>query len=314
MIGCNDRGAMTEAEDNEQDERAWLELGRGRRLWADELPPPLVACALLMDFMNLVGQRLIVDTTFQQLVVGTVKRSFDTFTSICGVLYDEKPIQAAMLCRPLFEDVVVTHWLLYNDADPWWLVERFCRQREAIALYQEKVAIRTDWSTGPPLIADTSKLEARQNELGKEFGGEAQRDWWDPCTEGQGKGRAIGLRGVAAILEDAAATHHRFDPRFAGGDEPVLRRMELVVSKWLSQSIHHTAIGLPIDIPGDNLPPTQAPDRSYLVTFTAYWLFAQQLYGLHELYGRHSTELDRLVYDGLKDRFGAPAETLHMPQ
>jgi hypothetical protein len=297
----------------EHNDRAWVELGRGRRVWVDELPAPLFACARLMDFMNMIGQQLIIDTTFQQIVVGTVKRSFDTFTSICGILYDEKPIQAAMLCRPLFEDVVVMHWLLYNDSDPAWLVEKFERHREAIALYQEQVAKKTEWATGPPLIADTSRLKARQNELVKEFGGEAQKNWWDPGSEGEGKGKPIGLRGVAEILEDVAADRRRFDPRFAGGDEPVLRRMELVISKWFSQSIHHTAIGLPIDIPGHDNPPTEGPNRSYLVAFSAFWLSAQQLYGLHELYGRPAPELDHLMYDGLTEGFGAPPETLHMP-
>ncbi len=297
----------------EHTDRVWVELGRGRRVWADELPAPLFACARLMDFMNVVARRLIVDTTFQQLVVGTAKRSYDTFTSICGILYDEKPIQAAMLCRPLFEDVVVMHWLLYNDSDPTWLVERFERHREAIALYQTHVAKRTEWATGPPLITDIPRLRTRQNQLLKEFGSEAQKNWWDPCADGKGNGKPIGLRGVAEILEDAAAEHKRFDPRFAGGDEPVLRRMELVISKWFSQSIHHTAIGLPIDIPGDNDPPTEAPNRSYLVAFSTFWLFAQQLYGLHELYGRLAPELDQVMYDGLRDGFGAPPETLHMP-
>jgi len=93
----------------------------------------------------------------------------------------------------------------------------------------------------------------------------------------------------------------RFHPRFAGGDEPVLRRMELVVSKWFSQCIHHTALGLPIDILGGDRPPAAAPNPSYLVAFSAFWLFAQQLSAVHDLYGRPAPELDQLVYDGLTD-------------
>jgi hypothetical protein len=86
--------------------------------------------------------------------------------------------------------------------------------------------------------------------------------------------------------------------------------MELVVSKWLSQCIHHTALGLPINIIGGDQPPMDAGDRSYLVAFSAYWFFAQQLYALHELYGRDAPELNQLVYDGLKDGFGPPESTL----
>ena len=126
-----------------QEDTWWVELGRNRKVRANQLPGPLLACVTLIDFMTRTGQQLIVDRTYQQLVVGTVSRSFDTFTGICGSLYDEKPIQDAMLCRPLFEDVVVVHWLLYNDSDPAWLVGRYERQRQAMPLYQRKLADRT---------------------------------------------------------------------------------------------------------------------------------------------------------------------------
>jgi hypothetical protein len=298
--------------DGTDEDILWVELGRDRRVRVDQLPAPLLACVTLIDFMNHTGGGLSADTTYQQLIVGTVSRSFETFTTIVGTLYDEKPIQGMMMCRPLFEDVVVTHWLLFNDSDPTWLVERFERQKEAVALHQQKLTEQTGWSTGPPLVDDLDDVKSRQNALFKEFGGEAQKDWWDPGAESQGKGAPIGLRGVAAILEDAAARGSRFNPRFAGGDESLLRRMELVVSKWFTQRMHHTALGLPIQIPGRDQPPIVAPNRSYLVSFSAYWLFAQQLYALHDLYGRASPELDRLIYDGMKDGFGAPEETLHL--
>jgi hypothetical protein len=290
----------------------WVELGRDRSVRASQLPAPLLACVTLIDFMNHVGGRLIADTTYQQLIVGTVSRSFATFTTIVGAVYDEKPIQGTMLCRPLFEDVVVTHWLLYNHANPNWLIERFGRHKEAMALYQQKLTEQTDWSTGPPLIDNLDDAKSRQNALFREFGGEAQKNWWDPDKEGEGKGKPIGLRGVAAMLEDAAAREELFHPRFAGGDEPLMRRMEMVISKWFTQCMHHTALGLPIDIPGRDRPPVPAHDRRYLLTFSAYWLFAQQVYALHDLYGRASPELDRLIYDGMKDGFGAPEETLHL--
>ena len=302
---------MDVAEHDEGDKTVWVYLGRDRQVRADQVPPPLMACMTLVDFMNWIGGRLVADTTFQQLVVGTLGRSFGTFLTICETLYDGNPIQGAMLCRPLFEDVVVAHWLLYNDSDPQWLVDRFERHREAIALYQQKLSVMTEWGTGPSLVEDLKNVKSRQNELFKEFGSEAQRNWWDPGKNGRGEGRPIGLRGVAAILEDVAASGVRFHPRFAGGDEPVLRRMELVVGKWFSQTIHHTALGLPVDILGQDQPPVPAANRSYLVAFCAFWLFAQQLYSVHELYGRATPELDRLVYDGMKDGFGAPEDTLH---
>ncbi len=139
--------------------------------------------------MNRTGEELIVDKTFQQIVVGTVARSFDTFTGICGVLYDAKPIQGSMLCRSLFEDVVVSHWLLHNDADPEWMVGRFLRHKEAMALYQQQLIDRTEWTAGPPLLDDLQDVRRRQNSLLREFGGEAQeRTGGIPARKEKAKG------------------------------------------------------------------------------------------------------------------------------
>jgi hypothetical protein len=162
---------------------------------------------------------------------------------------------------------------------------------------------------GGPLVPDPEKLLRNQNALFREFGGEAQREWWDPGEDGQGRGRPIGLSGIARRLEEVAARRERFYPRFAGGAEPLLHRLERVAQKWFTQYLHHTAVGLPIQ-PQLEGRPTISPDPSWLVLFTAYWLFAQQGYLVHELYRRDLTEFEVIFRSGLVDGFGAPPDRI----
>jgi hypothetical protein len=200
-----------------------------------------------------------------------------------------------MLTRSLFEDVVVGHWLIFNDADPDWLVDRFFRHRDAMALHQERMANETQWAMSPPVAPTSAALRRRQGELVQEFGAEAQKDWWDPGKKGKGEGAPIGLRGIARKLEEAAAAHERFHPRFAGGDEPLLRRWERVAQKWFSQFMHHTAMGLPIILePGEDDPPELARDPGAMVLFAGFWMFAQQIYLALELNDEDTTDFDEV--------------------
>jgi hypothetical protein len=228
--------------------------------------------------------------TYGALIYSTISRSARTYRGVCLLLRAALPVQAAMLTRTLFEDVIISHWLLFNHKDPDWLVERFLRHREAIALHQRKLQKETGWSIGPQIPAPDD-LESRAEDLRKEFGKEAQWDWWDPGRQGEGKGQRVGLRKIVNRLEAVAAERKMFHPRFAGGEEPLIRKMDLVINKWLSQCIHHTTIGLPFT-PTDSKNVAYSGAAPEVVAFSASWLFAQQIYLLFDIEGRGYKPID----------------------
>lgn len=274
---------------------------------SEELPPPLAAGLALLNFT--AKDQFALDTPLRQIVVATFWRSEATFRAICLLLTQRFPRQAAMLNRPLFEDLLVAHWVVLNRENSGWLEERFFRHRDAIALHQARLNGRTGWKMAEPLV-DPATVRNRQNELGKEFGSEAQRDWWDPCENGDGTGKPIGFRGIARQLEEAAAERRMFYPRFAGGQEPLLERWELVANKWFTQFLHHTAIGLEFAPSQDARPPEMLPDPGDMVIFAAVWMYSQQIYLLHDLYGRDPSEFDDLVAAVWMDGFGASSDDL----
>ena len=115
----------------------------------DDLPPKLRWAWAMAR--HLTRAEFPVETSLHQIVIATVLRSVETFTAQLQLLEHEQPAQAGMLARPLFEDLVVAHWVVYNRDDPEWVVERFFRHRDAIALHQERVERETSWPLGPKL-------------------------------------------------------------------------------------------------------------------------------------------------------------------
>ena len=261
--------------------------------------PAFVAARALNDGL---GDRIAVPDAqpFSHLIWATFVRSKRTYEAIGHLLGNEFDLQAAMLCRPLFEDMLVGHWLELNRDDPDWLVERFFRHREAMALDQLALERTQPFGVGPLLVPDTQELRAKQNSLGREFKGRARRDWWDPCDEGRGVGSPIGIEGVAGLLEDAAAKHRRFDPRFAGGETALLRSLEAVVVNWFSRQLHHTAMGLPfqpsVDGPIEFREDPIAPLR---ILFTSFWTFGQQGFLLLEHLAQEPSTFEQTFMNGL---------------
>jgi hypothetical protein len=234
------------------------------------------------------------ENNYYALVYATMARSARTFEGICTLLRSCLPVQAAMLTRSLFEDVIVAHWLVFNENDQEWLVERFLRHREAIALHQEKTQKETKFSMGTPIPVPDG-LKEREAALVDEFGKQATRDWWDPGREGQGLGKDVGLRKLVTRLEKMAAEKVIFYPRFAGGEEPLLDRMDRVIHKWLSQCVHHTVAGLPFAPSGEE-EAEQSSDQTLIVGFSASWLFAQQVYLMFELNHLSYEHIDTVWY------------------
>jgi hypothetical protein len=234
------------------------------------------------------------ENTYYALVYATVVRSSRTYEGICMLLRAGLAVQAAMLTRSLFEDVIVAHWMAINQDDQDWLAERFIRHREAIVLRQRKLFKDTNFAMGPMLSAPDD-LEDRAEDLINEFGKQASGDWWDPGKEGRGKGKPVGLRKIVVLLEKVASERKRFHPRFAGGEEPLLERIDRTIHKWLSQCIHHTVVGLPF-APVDDDEAEVPPDPLLMVGFSASWLFAQQIYLIHELNDAPHEKSDTVWY------------------
>jgi hypothetical protein len=234
------------------------------------------------------------EDSYFALIYATIARSARTFSGICQLLRSGLAVQAAMLTRALFEDVIVAHWLVLNHSDHDWLVERFLRQRDAVALHQRRLQKETGFLVGP-LMSLSEDAHEREAELIEEFGRQAARDWWDPGRKGKGEGKDVGLRKLVTLLEQAARERKMFHPRFAGGAEPLLDRTDRVVHKWLSQCMHHTVVGLPFAPTGAET----AEVSSYpmlMVGFSASWLFAQQVYLLFELNHMDFKDIDTMWY------------------
>ncbi len=123
-------------------------------------------------------------------------------------------------------------------------------------------------------------------------------NWWDPGRNGDGSGKEVGLRKLVLKLEEAARNHEMFHPRFAGGKESVLARMDEVIHKWLAQCAHHTVIGLPF-APLEGKEADVAIDPMVSVAHVTSWLFAQQLFLLHEMNGMNQLDLDVLWHNCL---------------
>jgi hypothetical protein len=230
------------------------------------------------------------ENNFYALIYATVVRSARTYEGICLLLRAGLAVQAAMLSRSLFEDVVVAHWMALNQDDQDWLPQRFLRHRDAIAHYQRELYRQTKFAMGP-MLSVPGDLDERADALIEEFGKQAGRDWWDPGKEGHGKGKDVGLRKIVVMLEKVAAERKRFHPRFSGGEEALLERIDRTVHKWLSQCVHHTAVGLPFS-PVDEDEAEVPSDPMLLVGFSASWLFAQQIYLIHELNDIPYDEID----------------------
>jgi hypothetical protein len=228
----------------------------------------------------------------EQIVTATTARMVDAAHAMARLIRSDLPAQAAMLLRPLFEDMVVSHWLMDQTA-PEFLVDRFLDQQDAIALHQHRLARDTGWLVGTPVDVDMEVARHRERELLKTFGRAVTRDWWAIDAEGH----RIGFREVLQRLE--TSTH--YTTRFWSDGEPLLVRWYRVVQKVSDQHLHHTPVGLQVRLLR-NEPPAPYVDRTlvFYVLFCAYWSLGQQIYLQLLVEGYDAAGFDPAFAEGLR--------------
>jgi hypothetical protein len=227
-----------------------------------------------------------------QIVTATTARLLDTTRAIAGLIHSDLPVQAAMLVRPLFEDMVISHWLV-DQTDPELLVDRFLDQQDAIALHQRRLALDTGWNVGTPVRVDVSAILEREREFIKTFGRAVTHDWWAIDADGS----RVGFREVLQHLEASP----RYVARFAGA-EPLLLRWYRIVQKVAHQHQRNTPVGLQIRLTrGDPTPAAYSDETlAFYVLFCTYWTLAQQIYLQLFVEGYDAAGFHRLFADGFK--------------
>jgi hypothetical protein len=219
-------------------------------------------------------------TPLESLVMGTLARARGTYETIIELAITERSLQAAMLGRSLFEDMAVAHWLVLHREDPDWLIQRYIDHRDALRLHDATVPIPGNWSRRD---MDISDLAGREEDLRRQFGRYAERDWW-------GVDRAGTRVTMPDLISRLAAAEH-FHPRLRG-DEPILEQYYAFLQKAWTQALHHTAAGIHLRLAVDGgFPTAVAGARPVLVLSGNYWVFGQLIFVALEL--------------------GAPADAIH---
>jgi hypothetical protein len=228
------------------------------------LAQQLDACKTIGTYLD--DRQLMTDGYMEQIVAGTVARAKETFRAMCLLAGEHQTVQAAMLCRSIFEDMVVAHWLVLHEGDCGSLTQRYIEHSDAIRLNEATTAKGHGWPS-----ADVSDLAGKEDELRARFGDHAQRSWWAVRPDG----RSITMPEVITELEESP----RFHPRLKG-EKPILREMFEKAQKWNNQLLHHTPAGVPVRLNRkDPLKPVPAPAPAVpAVVFPAYWSYGQLVF------------------------------------
>ena len=211
-------------------------------------------------------------TPLEDLVLRTVARGRGTYETIVDLIQAERTLQAAMLGRSLFEDMVVAHWLVLHREDPDWLIQRFLRHRNAMRLHETATRVRAGHAQDDD---DVSDLLGQEEGLRREFGRYAEHDWWGCDRDGQ--------RITMPELVKRLALAEQFHPRLRG-EEPILEQYYAQQHKAWTQALHHTAAGMSVRsrAPGD-FPFSVAEPHAFLILFGNYWVFGQLIFVALEL-------------------------------
>jgi hypothetical protein len=228
-------------------------------------------------------------TPLEDLVLRTLARGRATYSTIVDLVEANATLQAAMLSRSLFEDMVVAHWLVLHHEEPSWLVQRFDDHRDAMRLYDATMRDQVDFL---PSGDDVSDLVGRENELRREFGKFAERDWWGRDRHGNRVSMPEVVRRLAA--------NPLFQPRLRG-EEPILEQYYALQHKAWTQALHHTAAGMQTHPARGGRFPVAAGPSPLLVLFGNYWVFGQLIFVALELGSGTSASVyfEKLFLSGL---------------
>lgn len=145
----------------------------------DEFAALVKTCGYLGSFLDKGTWKPL--TPLEELVLRTLARGRGTFETIVELADSSRTLQAAMLGRSLFEDMVVVHWLVLHRDDPDWLIQRFNAHADAMRLHD--ATARGQMRRGS--IDDVADLRGHEEGLRREFGLYAERDWWGKTRDGQ---------------------------------------------------------------------------------------------------------------------------------
>jgi hypothetical protein len=182
-------------------------------------------------------------------------RATSTFTAATHLTASGYGAQAIMLCRPLFEDMVLICWIKWI-AHPNLVTSRLRDQERHSDLIWNEVSDKYPSVPRRPIQYEPNSTErARYKALFGEYG---QIPWWetrdiDPRTPVTDKGsfKATGKpRKLRVIISELAerAVPHSLDVTvpLSGPPELLVRRLEHmhdVVNRTNNEMLHHTARG-----------------------------------------------------------------------
>jgi hypothetical protein len=235
----------------------------------DEFAALVKTCGYLGSFLDKGTWQPL--TPLEELVLRTLARGRGTFETIVELADSNRTLQAAMLGRSLFEDMVVVHWLVLHRDAPDWLIQRFNAHADAMRLHD--ATVRGQMRRGS--IDDVADLRGHEEELRREFGLYAERDWWGKTRDGQ----RISMPQLVVRL----ASERRFHPRLRG-EQPILEQYYALQQKAWTQALHHTAVGTLVGtVDGGAFPHSVAGPGRAIILFGNYWVLGQLIFAALEL-------------------------------
>lgn len=132
------------------------------------LDQQLDALQQLIGFVDEQHEDYIRDEPTDKLLLLTTMRSRNTVLSVFNLLVTDSVEQAQMLCRPVFEDMVVAHWLVMQS-NPSFLIDRFFRHQDA-TLVREYEYVTTEMGLPYPEQPGLAEALTQREALIKDFG------------------------------------------------------------------------------------------------------------------------------------------------